>query len=230
MIETGSTKRYLLYAIGEILLVMIGILLALQVNNWNDYRKDRKIEIRVLENLAKSLDLNIKQFDHKLARIHSCNRSGDLIFSVLHNKNNNHDTLSSHWHGALLNHGNLMLSNAGYESLRNLGFDIIGNESLQEEIINLYENTYLNLGRRQVWGNTVRPDWDKFIMEHFTSIPLKYGGLIPRDFDFIVNNNYFYGLIDIASAQRSFYMDHYKESLEETQRVHQLIQDELGTD
>ena len=82
----GSTRkpaspfgRYLIYAIGEILLVMIGILLALQVNNWNDDRKDRKTEVRILENLANSLDLNINQFDHKLARIHSCNRSGDLI-------------------------------------------------------------------------------------------------------------------------------------------------------
>ena len=32
-------KKYLLYAIGEILLVMVGILLALQVNNWNEERK-----------------------------------------------------------------------------------------------------------------------------------------------------------------------------------------------
>ncbi len=35
LIETGSARKYLLYAIGEIFLVMIGIILALQVNNWN---------------------------------------------------------------------------------------------------------------------------------------------------------------------------------------------------
>ena len=99
---------------------------------------------------------------------------------------------------------------------------------MQEEIINLYENTYLNMGRRQVWGNTIRPDWDKFIREHFISVPFKYGGLKPRDFDFVVKSNYFYGLIDVASAQRSFYMDHYEESLEETKRLLQLISDELG--
>lgn len=37
-IESGAARKYLLYAIGEILLVMIGILLALQVNNWNEKR------------------------------------------------------------------------------------------------------------------------------------------------------------------------------------------------
>jgi len=39
MLTENKFSKYLLYAIGEILLVMIGILLALQVNNWNEIRK-----------------------------------------------------------------------------------------------------------------------------------------------------------------------------------------------
>lgn len=35
LISEGKTRKYFQYAIGEILLVMIGILLAIQVNNWN---------------------------------------------------------------------------------------------------------------------------------------------------------------------------------------------------
>ena len=38
LIKQGNIKRYLLYAIGEILLVMIGISLAFQVSNWDDNR------------------------------------------------------------------------------------------------------------------------------------------------------------------------------------------------
>jgi len=38
----GKTKKYLLYALGEILLVVIGILIALSLNNWNEERKDRR--------------------------------------------------------------------------------------------------------------------------------------------------------------------------------------------
>ena len=41
LIESGRVRKYLLYAIGEIFLVMIGILLALQVNNWNTERIER---------------------------------------------------------------------------------------------------------------------------------------------------------------------------------------------
>ena len=51
----NQLPKYSRYAIGEILLVVIGILIALQVNNWNENRKERTIEIRYLQNLKSDL-------------------------------------------------------------------------------------------------------------------------------------------------------------------------------
>lgn len=51
LIKEGNLKRYLLYAIGEILLVMIGISLAFQLDNWNDNRIKKNAEIRYYENI-----------------------------------------------------------------------------------------------------------------------------------------------------------------------------------
>lgn len=48
-------RRYLLYAFGEIALVMLGILLALQVNNWNELRKQKLEEDQILQCLHESL-------------------------------------------------------------------------------------------------------------------------------------------------------------------------------
>ena len=47
----GSIKKYLLYAIGEILLVMIGISLAFQVDNWNENRIKKNVENKYYENI-----------------------------------------------------------------------------------------------------------------------------------------------------------------------------------
>jgi len=51
LIEEANIKKYLIYALGEILLVMIGISLAFQVNNWNDNRIKKNAEIRYYENV-----------------------------------------------------------------------------------------------------------------------------------------------------------------------------------
>lgn len=51
-------NKYLLYAIGEIILVVIGILIALQINNWNEIRKDRNKELAYLENIREDLTIN----------------------------------------------------------------------------------------------------------------------------------------------------------------------------
>ena len=60
LMETGKPAlpagRYLKYAIGEIILVMIGILLALQVNNWNEQRKEKKIKKELVVSLIEDFE------------------------------------------------------------------------------------------------------------------------------------------------------------------------------
>jgi hypothetical protein len=53
--EKNKTGKYLKYAIGEIVLVVIGILIALSINNWNEDRKSKKMATEVYTNLLTSL-------------------------------------------------------------------------------------------------------------------------------------------------------------------------------
>ena len=48
LMEAGKTTKYFKYAIGEIILVAIGILIALQINNWNQNRVDKNEEIDLI--------------------------------------------------------------------------------------------------------------------------------------------------------------------------------------
>ncbi|HSM63544.1 MAG TPA: DUF6090 family protein [Gillisia sp.] len=61
MIGENKFSKYLIYAIGEIILVVIGILIALQINNWNENRKNSNEETAILESLGKNLILAKKQ-------------------------------------------------------------------------------------------------------------------------------------------------------------------------
>ena len=55
LMEKNKTGKYLKYAIGEIILVVIGILIALQINNWNESRKEKEIENRYITNILSDL-------------------------------------------------------------------------------------------------------------------------------------------------------------------------------
>ena len=59
LLESSQTRKYLLYAIGEIALVVIGILIALQINNWNEYNNQRIEEQRILVDLKNEVSLAI---------------------------------------------------------------------------------------------------------------------------------------------------------------------------
>ncbi len=68
LIEQENMRKYIWYALGEILLVMIGILLALQVNNWNEERKENNLAEQFEERLINDLNRLIEYSDHRSDR------------------------------------------------------------------------------------------------------------------------------------------------------------------
>jgi len=58
--EKNKVGKYLKYAIGEIVLVVIGILIAVSINNWNEAQKNRKTEKLLLQNVLSDLLVNEK--------------------------------------------------------------------------------------------------------------------------------------------------------------------------
>ena len=69
LLESSQTRKYLAYAVGEILLVMMGILLALQVNNWNQNRMDSQRELILVQTLYQELNSNLAYIDSKMNQV-----------------------------------------------------------------------------------------------------------------------------------------------------------------
>ena len=63
LLENGNLRKYFWYAIGEILLVVIGILIALQINNWNEERVIKLKTIEVLKEIKQNLYQDLEQID-----------------------------------------------------------------------------------------------------------------------------------------------------------------------
>jgi len=102
LMETGKTGKYFKYAIGEIILVVIGILIALSINNWNGKRLQKQKEIILLTELNKEFRANKIQLDSVLASHYGSKKSNQYLLSRLPIKDvtkENLDSLSFHmWH------------------------------------------------------------------------------------------------------------------------------------
>ena len=69
LMNENKTAKYLKYAVGEVLLVMIGILLALQVNNWNEGRKVEQQRLKLIENLKSDFQRNLESVEQIIADV-----------------------------------------------------------------------------------------------------------------------------------------------------------------
>jgi len=63
LLKQGKSANYLKYAVGEIVLVVIGILIALQINNWNEDNKERRLENTYLNRLTEDLEKDLADLD-----------------------------------------------------------------------------------------------------------------------------------------------------------------------
>lgn len=82
MINQSRTKKYLLYAIGEIILVVIGILIALQINNWNENRKSLISEKVTLNKFLQDLEADSTFFQFNDNRLKDINELHKDLYKI----------------------------------------------------------------------------------------------------------------------------------------------------
>lgn len=87
LLSENRFSKYLIYAIGEIVLVVIGILIALQINNWNELQKKEKIESVFLQDFSTDLNTDIKTLKAAIIVNNERIAAADSIISILSFKN-----------------------------------------------------------------------------------------------------------------------------------------------
>ena len=142
LMEKNKTAKYLKYAIGEIVLVVIGILIALQINNWNENSKAKSELKSDLSELKSELESDLTRLDSVLTQINSIDEQGNYLLEYLAQKPTAID--SSKVQKAITSVTFLARfgkSNTAYESLVNNGnFHLVENKNLKEKL-GFFHNT-----------------------------------------------------------------------------------------
>ena len=148
LINTGKTGKYLKYAIGEIFLVVIGILIALQVNTWNEQRKHRNSTQKLLLEYKAELNYNHNSLDFAQKRMKRSERSCETILKHIEENLPYTDSLSYDFRVLSASLGKSYLSTSAFKAIENMGFDIIKNDSLKNKITQLHTFQYERLNDR----------------------------------------------------------------------------------
>ena len=131
--------KYFFYALGEIILVVIGILLALQINTWNEDRNAAEYQRELLGEIRLSLQ---KDVDHNtnvaLPWIDRFISYGDTVLMLYGAPNNRMDTVNKHLR-LMLRSPDFAYNTGAYQTLKSNGLERITNRKLREEIITFYD-------------------------------------------------------------------------------------------
>ncbi len=179
----------MVYAIGEIVLVVIGILIALQINNWNEERKQDLRSSYIYQELINNIQMDIKDLKNNI-RSDSITRSSiSYVLNLLKEKPPYVDsTMSSHF-ARLAYYTNFFDNRSAYDNLKSIGFDFIKDDSLRNEIITYYEVTcdYLLGIENGVFNKHEDTFVKSFMMEHFDYSSF-FNPAHPHNYNNIINN------------------------------------------
>ena len=225
LLTENKFSKYLLYAIGEIVLVVLGIMIALQINGWNESKKDRIKEGILLNDLAKNIAINIQTFQNDIDLLQRWNHSSEIIMFTLQNKLGYSDTLRPHFHSARITKQNMVLSNVGYQAYKDQGLDIILNKNLSSEIIQLFEVIVPGTLSTNDLVNEIYPAWDNHIVQNFDFVHGQ--GLTPNDYESLFSDHYYISWIKAYSQGRRKLIATDEILIKECERVLSLLRDEL---
>ena len=218
--------KYSRYAMGEIILVVIGILIALSINNWNEDRKKDLLEISVLKELKRNLTDDIKDIDantdfHKRALV-----SSKVISNVMKNQLPYNDSLDSHFTSIFI--VPLFLeTRTAYGQIKNIGTSLIKTDSLREQIVELYERKYYYLKN---WVESERrqssDDIHGLYRNEFSSIDF-FGGSHPVNYEKLIKNQVYINYVNHQKTLTQHTLNWYDVSKETAERIIKMIDLEL---
>jgi hypothetical protein len=141
LLTENKFSKYFLYALGEIILVVLGILIALQINTWNQKKADYILEEKMLNELNRNLKKDLYEIQSDIIIMDSVQNSCTRI--IKHIKSNQLPNKRFYNDISILKiipHFNP--NKSGYGFLQSKGVDIIKNDSLRKSISNHYELNY----------------------------------------------------------------------------------------
>jgi hypothetical protein len=225
MADDNRPIQYMRYAIGEIVLVVIGILIALSINNWNENRKRQNEELFLLIDIKKNLETMLRDFTmDTISNSNHIVQYGKIEYYIANDLPYS-DELDGVF-GTLTFWNSPYITATAYNSLQSKGLDLIKNDQLKNDIIKLYEVDLEKLikdyeaGEIHLQSNIAEPFIVKKVKRlHNQSMKLAR----PNDFESLKKDVEFTNILSHIIRQRKRGIEIYKDVMSEIK----ILMDEI---
>jgi hypothetical protein len=219
LLSEGKTGKYLKYAIGEIILVVLGILIALSINNWNEKEKLKVEEVKFLKNFKQSLIADIEFNNFRFEKYELTKESISILLNHIKQDLPYQDSLKYHF-GRITNTWTPKINTEVFEALKSKDLNLISNDDLRDKLISYYSwsnnvldaqiNTYVqriedasstifNTRFNALWNG----NYQKYrVTENFDDLKLE---MIPNNYNELKKDEVF--MYFLRSLKNQFYWD-----------------------
>lgn len=222
--RTESLRR----ALGEVFLIVIGILLALAATDWADRREEREREREILEEIREALNRDVSAIDSVLAiKADQRDRIGAL-HAHMRDGGGYADTLDAAFGVAYVLRG-VRLNRAAFESLKSQGLDLVSDSKLRSALAHVYERVYPTLdGVMGVEQNIVLEVMRPHFLGRFRD--LRFGiTATPLDYSDLVGDEEFLNILDYRRTNLSqAVVPAYESAAGDLRELIGLLDDALG--
>lgn len=138
LLSENKVSKYFVYAIGEIVLVVLGILIALALNNWNEKRKEKLTEIQLYKEIRDDLHFSLIDLESDLEGHRLRSRRTITLRDHLKQKLPLTDSIPVYMR-SIDDDWQFFPRTSGFDALKSIGFATLSNDSLREDITNLFQ-------------------------------------------------------------------------------------------
>jgi len=204
MLTENKFNKYLIYAVGEIILVVIGILIALQINNWNEKHKEGSEELKILSEIQSNLKQSFKETKSVLHQNETDLKRYIYLLNHVEQKLPYSVVLDTAF-CRITSWASPYLTYTAYESLKSRGSKLLRNDTLRMQIINMFENEMTYLIKdwdKSEWRDSeaiVRPYYAKHFAENLDEVTAK-----PNNYNALIKDPEFTNLLRLVIVMRKW--------------------------
>ena len=232
LLMENKTAKYFKYAIGEIILVVIGILIALQLNNANEERKLKEKESHALTEIVSDLSHNVSELNKlvgndtiALGRVGQQMKSIFIVIEDLRSKKIEYNDSLQIDYLSLFAYNEAKIKTSGYESLVSIGLDLISDNKIRTKI---GEYNTSDIQSFKGFYKEVRDDYYHYMLDYSRKEFARFGKVFkPVDYTSLKKNREFLESLRIFYITLNWYSESAKKTKEEASKLKRLIEEYL---